>query len=138
MTEADFKTIETKLKVELPRAYKQLQLKYPKRLNRYQSKAWPRDQLDMYWLFFLAKHVVDYTTSHRESMGVYLPGGTVGKWPDQYLVIGRDGPDGGDFYCLDLSRDDDIVYRFDHEQGIFIEHAESLRAYAAWVYEYLR
>ena len=131
MTDADLERIESELGVTLPEAYKRFQRSYPDALSAVRESGWEGDPEDMYWLFYRPEHVVLYTKSNRESMPVTGEAGEAIPWPRNYLVIGRQGTSGGDFFCLDVTYPDDSVWVFLHEEGCFYLKAKSLAEYAA-------
>lgn len=133
MTATQIRALEEALGLTFPAAYNAAQLAYPQALNQFEESDGGGDPADVYWFFRRARNVLDYNESHRADMKLSLAGGELADWPPHMLVIGREGSSGGDFFCLDTSKNDETVYRFDHEEGIFKPFRANLSEYLAWL-----
>lgn len=41
-----------------------------------------------------------------------------GAWPDEYVIVGLDVHDDGDFWCIDASDPVENLYHYSHERGL--------------------
>ncbi|VTR95742.1 : SMI1_KNR4 [Gemmata massiliana] len=123
MIESDITRIEQELSVRLPAPYRQFLLDEADNVARLKETS---DRIIR--LYTTAEKIIAENVDLRADPDLQPTNGDQDPWPLKYLIIGGDG--GGDYWCVDLSSTEDIVWQFDHEAyGAFVRNdPPSLRA----------
>ena len=130
MKEAEIQKIESALKVQLPKYYRNFLLKHSEDL-RAASEKLPLRAL----LHYDADSVISDNEQVRNTRDPFVNQDTE-MWPSKYLVAGNNGA--GDMWCVDLTSDGREIWYFDHEGGGFEKSHDSFDEYMREIKKDLR
>jgi hypothetical protein len=131
MTASDFENIEKALGFPLPEHYKRFMLNYPPELLQAKPADW--DPITDWEFADNPRRIVQMNQYVRKQP----PGHFVddGPWPERFFVIGEE--EGGNYYAIDRSGEDERVWMCHHEDGQLAPmFTQTLEEFSEWLIDY--